>query len=117
MDLKAFIKETTQAVIDATSDLQEANRGKGAYVSPEITCRTLKADNDILTVDSGRHAKQLAVQSIEYDVAVTAGSETGGEGGIKVMGLNLGGGHSVTAESVSRISFQIRIALPAVKPE
>ena len=56
------------------------------------------------------------IQSIHFDIAVTAVEKASGQvgGGIKVVGVTLGGGGTGTSETteVSRIQFSIPIVPP-----
>ncbi len=56
------------------------------------------------------------IQNVQFDIAVTVVEKISGQvgGGIKVVGMSLGGGGSGASETteVSRIQFSIPIVLP-----
>ena len=101
MELREFIKNSLLDILGGIQDAANAvhqNGGLGA-VNP---------------VDK---AQIFKTQKVEFDIAVTASNEQakGAEGGIKVYGLTLGanGKQSEADSSVSRLKFEIPIALPA----
>ena len=110
MDLKEFITETISAIVDATSELQGKYDEDDIIINPPSN---RSSDEAYLPENSGY--KYRRVQSIEFDVAVSASSDTsgGGKAGIKVMSLELGakGEKSVSSEKVSRVSFSVPITL------
>lgn len=110
MDLKEFIAETISAIADATSELQQKYSDKDILINPPSS----RSGNDVYQPDSENYTMRR-VQNISFDVAVTASSETSGEGkaGIKVLSLDIGAkaGKSIAAEQVSRVSFSIPLTL------
>ena len=110
MNLKEFITETVSAIVDATSELQEDYEGSGALVNPPVSFR----ERDILEEGSSEN-RFRTVQTVEFDVAVTASSnkDAGGKFGLKVLSIEAGvdGNASSQKEQVSRVRFSIPIAL------
>lgn len=111
MELKDFVSSTIMQVMEAVSETQGPARALGGYVNP--TAQT-HANGDHLL---GNTATDQAIYPIEFDVAVTVGSESGVEGGGKLHVasiISLGGkaksGESL--ESVSRVKFTVPITLP-----
>lgn len=115
MDLQEFIKETISSIAEATLSLQEEFATKGLIVNPP----TNQARSD--TFDQSAAYNIRRVESVHFDVAVTATSETAGgaKGGLKVLSVEVGGHgtHAQGSERVSRVQFSIPVALPASNEE
>jgi len=115
MDLEGFIKQTIRGIAGATATLQEELEGKGVIVNPPAD-RNL----DLGTVNlDAKEAHLIRVQSVEFDVAVTASSEGAVNGGVKVKVIAFEVGadakHGRSAEQVNRVRFSIPLALPPSK--
>jgi len=110
MQLKEFISETLKAIIDATSELQKEYDAKGVTINPP----TSHNGGALVHEDSGSDTFRR-VETVEFDVAVSASTETGGSGkaGVTVFGVEVGadGKRGKRNEQVSRIRFSIPIAL------
>lgn len=109
MELKTFIK---QSLLDIAGAIKEVN---------EDTTTNMKVNPTELIGDSGTsvetdNGKYAQVQKVKFDIAVTAGNNLEGDvgAGINVAGVKIGGSGKVTDEheKVSRIQFEIPIALP-----
>jgi hypothetical protein len=94
MNLKDFIRQTLIEIAEGVEASHEAVRTAGGQVA---------------------YTKGLA--EVKFDVAVTtiAKDEASGKGGIKVMGIGVGGeiGDSRERSEVSRIQFGVWVDLPA----
>ncbi len=110
MDLKEFIKETIGGIIDASQELQSECEGKGVIINPPITLK----ERDIYEHENPDH-RYRRIETIEFDVAVTAATETkgGGKVGLKILALGAGaeGHRALTNEEVSRVRFSIPVVL------
>jgi Trypsin-co-occurring domain 2 len=110
MDLKDFIKETITDVASAITELQIELEQSGVIINPPVDFK----DSSVFEPDSSSHTFRR-IQTIEFDVAVTAASETsgGGKGGLKVLSFEAGaeGKHSRQNEQVSRVRFSIPLVL------
>lgn len=104
MELNEFIAAT----------LSEIQRGVQAAISDTIKSGVNGAINPVwgTTKDIGA----AHIQNVHFDIAVTVVEKVSGQvgGGIKVVGVNLGGGGSGASETteVSRIQFSIPIVPP-----
>ena len=105
MELQEFIAATLgeiQQGVQAAIDKTISNGVKGAINPVWGTTRDIGANH---------------IQNIQFDIAVTVVEKTAGsvEGGIKVVGVRLGGSGSGSSEStqVSRIQFSIPLIPPA----
>ncbi|MCF7700118.1 trypco2 family protein [Loktanella sp. M215] len=109
MDLKDFIKETISGIIEATNDLQDQFADAGILINPPVY-----GDSGVYEEGSSSH-RDRAIQKIDFDVAVTVASETGGDVGAKVriVSVEAGGAgkHSRSNEEVSRVKFSIPLTL------
>lgn len=110
MDLQDFIKETIRGIATATKDLQFELEDKGVIVNPPLNSsrRDLYLHEDSTSI-------LRRVEVVDFDVAVTAASETagGGKAGLKVFSLDAsaGGTHARTNEQVSRVRFSVSLVL------
>ncbi|HEY3040639.1 MAG TPA: hypothetical protein VGJ66_18010 [Pyrinomonadaceae bacterium] len=102
LELRDFVAETIKQVIDGVVTAQQYATSKKAVVNPRTS----------------RHGEP--VQSIAFDVAVTAGKGAKTQGGIAVftgvLGLGSKGQSEKTSESVNRIQFSVPLALPVGTP-
>jgi hypothetical protein len=116
MDLKKFISESLVEIMDGLKDAQGKLDGKShARICPAFDLnRKMTGDHVAGFTRNGR-----AISLVEYDVAVEAGSETGGGGSIKVLGGILGvkaaGELKDTEKTASRIKFTIPISYPEIE--
>ncbi|SFK45002.1 trypco2 family protein [Rhodanobacter glycinis] len=120
MDLRNFIREAlvqiAQGIDDASAELKDST----AIVNPANVVGTGGSSDakvyGYLTNDRPESVR-LAVQRVDFDVAVvaTTGTETKGGIGILVGSIGLGGqGKSDTSSSSqSRIQFSVPMVLPA----
>jgi hypothetical protein len=115
MDLKDFITETISSISDATISLQNKYASQGVIVNPPTdSSRSNSYEDD-------RRFVVRRVESVHFDVAVTATSATtgGAQAGLKVLSVEFGGkgSHAREHENVSRVQFSIPLALPPTKQE
>lgn len=117
MKLDEFITDTLKSIIKGVKDSQEFAQENGARINPYIDSWD---QNKMLTTYYGKEEGARAISAIDFDIAVTASNsqETGGEGGINVYSLKLGGKATDLEknETVSRIKFSLNVVLPNVKP-
>ncbi|WP_299953799.1 trypco2 family protein [uncultured Roseobacter sp.] len=116
MDLKDFVKETIAGIVDATTELQEIYEEKGVVVNPPVSVQ----ERDLYEENNADHTYRR-VETIEFDVAVTASSETGGgaKAGLRILSAEAGldGKRSHSSEEISRVKFSVPISLPPSKAE
>lgn len=110
MDLKEFIKETISGIVDATLELQGDYEASDAIINPPVSVK----DRDLFEENGPAHTYRR-VQVVEFDVAVSATSETagGGKAGLKILSVDAGveGRHNRASEEASRVKFSIPITL------
>ncbi len=107
MELNEFVTET----------LVEIQRGVQQAIQ---RCAELKINGVINPVwGTSQDVGGSHIKEVQFDIAVTVSDKTAGKvgSGIKVMGINLGGDLSESAESahVSRIQFSIPIVPPVTE--
>ena len=111
MELKEFIKETISGILDATLDLQEAYEETGIFLNPPVSVK----ERDLFE-ENAPGSTYRRVETVEFDVAVTAASDSsgGGRAGLRIMSIEAGasGEHRRSNEQVSRVKFSIPITLP-----
>ncbi|MEX0318872.1 MAG: hypothetical protein AB3N21_13010 [Ruegeria sp.] len=110
MDIKEFIKETIAGIVDATVELQEEYQDADVIINPPVSVK----ERDLFKEGGTSHTYRR-VETIEFDVAVTASSETGGGGkaGLRILSVEAGidGKHVSSAQEASRVRFSIPITL------
>ncbi len=111
LQLRDFITETIKHVIDGVVTAQEYAKSKNAVVNPQIGFHP-QNQNVMIDGSSGRPI----VQTISFDVALTAVKGSRTQGGIAVftgmVGLGSKGQSEKINETVNRIQFSVPIALP-----
>jgi hypothetical protein len=112
MDVTDFVASTIEQVMQAVADTQELGRELGGYVNPTAHRLVTETPRHI-----GLTANGQAIFAIEFDLAVTVGAETKGEGGgrLQVASLvTIGGqaGQIDKSESTSRVRFAVPVTLP-----
>jgi hypothetical protein len=114
MELRDFVKESLIQIVHGVSDAQLAlaeSKSNGA-VSPEIRNNWgLMESKGVLLTQAG-----VPVQSVEFDVSVTASEGTGTKGSIgitvAILGLKSEGQSSQSNANTSRLKFSVPISLP-----
>lgn len=113
MELDQFISQTIKSVIKGIKDSQEFALTNGARLNPYVD--NMDLDKHHVSTIRGEEGYSK-VYNIDFDIAVTTSSsnEKGGEAGINVYSLKLGGKSTDTEknESLSRIKFSLDIDLP-----
>jgi hypothetical protein len=116
MDLKDFIKETVSAIVEATQELQEEFEAIGVIINPPVS----NLERDLYEHEQPEH-RYRRVASVQFDVAVTAATETAGgaKAGLRVFSIEAGGEgkHTRNHEEVSRVKFAIPIVLSSATVE
>lgn len=109
MELKEFISETLNHIIDGVNAAQEHARVSGARINPRVNA----AAGGGRGVDIGSN---LIIDAVKFDVALTAAKDSKTKGGIAVffgaVGLGSQGESKAANESVNRVSFSVPIILP-----
>jgi hypothetical protein len=110
MDLKDFIKETISAIVESTKELQAQFEHAGVIVNPPVSIK----EPNLYEHENTAH-RYRRVETIEFDVAVTAATESSGgaKAGLKIFSAEVGadGKHARNREEVSRVKFSIPIVL------
>lgn len=112
MELKEFISQALADVVQGVLDAQQVLGTNGKYINPELSTQqgTHEKHGKLVSIQG-----QL-VQTVEFDVAVTATEGTGTKGGIGVVAgifaLGAQGQSSEEVSAVSRIKFSVPITLP-----
>ena len=113
MQLDEFISKSLKSIIKGTKEAQIFAKENGAIINPYVG----KWDYDkIRTTYYEDKDGAIEVSKIDFDIAISISNtqETGGEAGINVYSLKLGGKASdkETNESISRIKFSLTAMLP-----
>jgi hypothetical protein len=120
LDLQEFIHETISASVRATSNLQVDLEHLGVAVNSPVS--SYESERGFFE-DGGAGHTLRRIEIGEFDVAVTAASETagGGKAGLKFFAAEAGAGaegrHGRRNEEVSPVRFSVPIALPPSNAE
>ena len=103
MDLDTFIVETLRQIVKGVKEAQQHDDCKGALINP-------------VNARGGGATTQVAINPIDFDVALTVSQENAKEGkasiGLACLGIG-GQGKATTASScVSRVKFSVPTILP-----
>jgi Trypsin-co-occurring domain 2 len=102
MDLKTFITETLQQIVEG---IKEAQSGTGGDA---VNAESAGANGGNL-FSGGSYG---SFTRVDFDVAVSAETAGGGQGSIKVFGIGAEGGGQHKKQHANRITFSIPIRLP-----
>lgn len=112
VELKQFISQALADIVQGVLDAQQVLGANGKYINPELSTQqgTHEKHGKLVSIQG-----QL-VQTVEFDVAVTATEGTGTKGGIGVVAgvfaLGSQGQSSEEISAISRIKFSVPITLP-----
>lgn len=114
MELREFVKESLIQIVRGVSDAQidlASSKSLGS-ISPEIrNSRDALESKGILLTPEG-----TPVQTVEFDVSVTATEGTGTKGSIGIavgfLGLGSQGQSSQANANTSRLKFSVPLSLP-----
>jgi hypothetical protein len=120
MNLRDFIRETLTEIADGVAEADEKVAARGGAVNPRNVVTNKSGEGPYGFCIEDRKAKyHPAVESIEFDVVVSAaeGKETKGGIGVHVGAIGIGsaGKSDQASSSQSRIKFRIPMLLPSSK--
>lgn len=120
MNLQQFIKETLIQIAGGIREADEAVAGNGAAVNPRDVVHNKSGEGPYgYYAEDSKGSYRRPVQSVEFDVVVTASEETETKGGIGIhvgaIGLGSAGKSGRDSSSESRIKFAVPILLPCSK--
>lgn len=112
MDLKDFIAETLQQIVQGVKTAQTAVQEHGAEINPNLIGDYKEhAKHGLLLSGTGKVA-----QIVEFDIALSVKEGTGTRGGIGILAgaINLGssGQSSEENSSQNRVKFRVPLSLP-----
>ena len=117
MELDKFISNTLKSIIKGINESKEYALENGARINPYIDQWD---QGKTMHTYYGREDGARAISKVDFDIAVVASNtqETGGQGGINVYSLKLGGNLSDTekTEKISRIKFELNVVFPNTEP-
>jgi hypothetical protein len=109
MDLKEFLGQALADIVQGVLDAQQALGASGKFINPELSTQqgTHEKHGKLVSIQG-----QL-VQTVEFDIAVTATEGTGTKGGIGVVAgvfaLGSQGQSQAETSAVSRIKFSVPV--------
>lgn len=111
MELKDFIKETIENIVDGVVAAQESISKKGAVINPQSV--RFRQNGEWNNFNSGMP------HSIEFDVGLTSVDRSGSSEGVGVFlgSISLGKKNDTGVEqtAVTKIKFSIPLVFPSVK--
>ena len=112
MELKEFVSAVLTEIIDGVSDAQRDTDAKDGEINPLLS--TSQGALQSLGYKVSRWGQ--LVQSVKFDVAVTAEEGKDNKGGVGVflgsVGLGTQREEKTSSASISRIQFEVPISLP-----
>lgn len=109
MDLKQFVAETLNQIIEGVAEAQKLSKDSGAAINP-----ARYAGQAVET-----HSTGVAITSIEFNVALSVSEGTGTKGGIAVVAgifaLGSQGESKESKASTTHVRFMVPIAFPALE--
>ena len=109
MELKDFIKETLEQIVDGVSNASESIKSKGGVINPSSMSFTKDGQYN--------NFPHVMPSNVEFDVGLTATDKTGSTEGIGVFlgAINLGKKNEAGLETVAitRVKFTVPLVLPA----
>lgn len=120
MELKDFVAESLIQIMDGVLLAQRHAGAVGAFINPRDAswsdARTPVPGQSRMVHLPGDNPYYFEIQTVEFDVAVTAieGSEKKGGIGVLFSAVTIGGsrGSTTSDQSVTRVKFSIPLALP-----
>ena len=121
MNLEEFIKVSLEQIVSGVSRAQDntkidsKNPAKANLINPKVM-------NNADSAPKGKYfttQERNLVHFVDFDVAVSAENQIGGEGGFKlsvagITDVKMGGSGSSSESVVSRIKFQVPIQFPNI---
>lgn len=111
MELKEFVEESINQIIDGIIASQKRNNDNGAIISPSFT-----GDKSIQTEING---KNYSVSKIDFEVALTTTDESGSKARIGVLFGYIGGGIQGEQKNkyadITSLRFSIPVAYPQIE--
>lgn len=120
MELKDFVAESLNQIIDAVSTAQKHAQVSGAFINPPddhaLSSAPTKIGNMRFGRIPGKGPHSFLIQDVEFDIAVTVSSSAESKGGIGVLAsvVTIGGSKGKTneIEQASRLKFSVPVAFP-----
>ena len=100
MDLKTFVAETLKQIVDGVREAQSKEGGDA------INAEAAPSSGSLLLTRGGMFTR------VDFDVAVSAETEGGGKGGIKVFSVGVEAGAAHKTGYANRITFSVPVRLP-----
>ena len=103
MELNQFVVETLSQILEGITAAQKKENGGNIAAESSLQIQTANSLN-------GGTAGMFTV--VDFDVSVVAETKGGGKGGIKVWGVEAGGGLERGVQNTSRVKFAVHVKLP-----
>jgi hypothetical protein len=102
MELSEFVEETLAQIVKGVRAAQ--NRDDGPHIAAEGMYG--KVTDHLFVTGIG------AFTVVDFDVSVVADTKGSGKGGIKVWGIEAGGGIDRAVQNTSKVKFAVHLMLP-----
>lgn len=110
MELKDFVSQSLQQIIEGARDAQNSLADEGAFVGRDIVAPQVPSGGGNLIDDTDGKGQCTRV---DFDVLVSAETSGAGKMNLKVFGVGAEGGGDHTASRANRLTFSIPVRLPA----
>jgi len=114
MELKEFVSETIQSIVEGVKNSQSFAEESGALINPGGLMRNT---SNVGTNALWDNSSNVYVQPIHFNVSVTVEEQAGGKGSIKILGgiLNAeaGGNGGITSGVANTVQFTVPVMLPS----
>lgn len=114
MELKEFVSEAIQSIIEGVKNAQSSAEANGALINPGGLMRNI---GNVANNSLWDNSNNVYAQPISFDVAVTVEEQAGGKGSIKILSgiLNAeaGGNGGIKSGVANRVQFIVPVMLPA----
>lgn len=120
MNLRDFIRETLSEIADGVAEADEKVAARGGAVNPRDVVANKSGEGPYgYYAEDKKGTYRRAVESIEFDVVVSAAEGKETKGGIAIhvgaIGVGSAGKSDQSSSSQSRIKFRIPMLLPNSK--
>lgn len=114
MDLREFVAQTLNQILEGVKDSQATAKELGGEVNPHLS-----APHNEMAKQGFLWTSEGAAQVVQFDVALTVTEGTGTKGGIGVFAgavtLGSSGQSKSESSSVSHVKFGVPVILPKAR--
>ncbi len=114
MELKEFVAQTLQQIVEGVKEAQNSVSQLGATINPNGAFPNQRGD--VIHIIAGEPSSTRTVQQVEFDIALgeTGGSSAGGRIGVIFANIGFAGGSKTETgtSAMNRVKFSVPVVLP-----